>query len=49
MFVCQNLTGMTYLQFFDHNASSYPKISLQTNKISFHKIALIKLKRYKKQ
>ena len=32
MIVCQNLTD---LQFFGHNASSYPKIILETIKTSF--------------
>ena len=32
MIICQNLTGMTYLQFFfGHNASSQPKRILETN------------------
>ena len=39
--VGQNLTGMTYLQFFGHSASLQGKIILETNKTSFASYSLI--------
>ena len=39
--VCQNLTGMTYLQFFGLSTSSLPKSILETCKTSFLSNSLI--------
>ena len=39
--VCQNLTGMTYLQFFGHNASLKLKNILETNETSFASYSLV--------
>ena len=43
--VCQNLTDMTYLQFFDHNATSQVKSILETIKTSFASYSLIQLEK----
>ena len=40
MIVCHNLTGMTYLQFFGHNASLKLKNILETNETSFASYSL---------
>ena len=41
MIVGQNLTGMTYLQFFGHDASLQGKIILETHKTLFANYLLI--------